>query len=314
MFIQILDFRLRQFWRILKSIGVAYFLLLIFVCIGFFLGLVDSVLQSTSPWVGLLGTIIVASIHFSRRDGGFLRLLGINRLKLYFWEYFLLLSPLTFLFLVGHNLGAIATQTIGLAIVAFLPNPELGGAHFANRLDFALLPKDAFELRSLLRKNLIILGLVYVGSLFVCQFTVVPITIVIILALLFVGLFDEVEGKALFEAVHFRGGILKRKILLYVGMFQLILLPQTILFLFFHLEYWYIILAVIFVCSTSIIFNVVYKYAQYAPYRRKVYNSMASSIFFGFALVPFLYPVTILYLFYYWRKARKNLRLFYAEY
>lgn len=310
---RIIDFRLRQFWRILKSIGAIYFILLVFVCLGFFLGLVESVIRSTSPWVGLIGVLIVSSIHFSRKDGGFLRLLGIKRVKLYFWEYLLLLLPLSFLFLVGHNIGAIAVQTIGMTLIAFLPNPEFGGEHFANRLDFAILPKDAFELRSHLRKNLIILGLVYLGSLFAGQFTVVPLTMVIIMALLFVALFDEVEGKALFESVHFRWGILRRKIILYVGLFQLLLLPQTLLFLFFHFEYWYIMVAVLFVCSTSIVFNVLYKYAQYAPYRRRVYNSMASSIFFAFALVPFLYPVTLLYLLFYWRKARKNLRLFYAE-
>ncbi len=310
---RILEFRLRQCWRVLKSIGAIYFILLVIVCLGFFLGLVEAVIQSSSPFVGLVGVILITSIHFSRKDGGFLRLLGVHRVRLYFLEYFFLLLPLAVLFLIGQNFGAIAVQCIGLAIIAFLPNPELGGSHFANRLDFAFLPKDAFELRSYLRKNLILLLGVYLISLFASHFVVVPITMVIIMALLFVSVFDEVESKALFEAVHFRQYILRRKIILYVGLFHILLAPQIALFLIFNLQYWYIMLAVLFVCTTSVLFNIMYKYAQYTPYRRRVYNSMASSIFFGFALVPFLYPVTILYVVFYWRKARKNIKLFYAN-
>ena len=84
---KILDFRLRQIGRMLKEVGAGYFILLLLVCFGFFMGLVNSLVKSQTPWMGLIGVLIAASIHFSRKDGSFLKKLEINRPKLYALEY-----------------------------------------------------------------------------------------------------------------------------------------------------------------------------------------------------------------------------------
>jgi len=58
---------------------LVYLILLLVVCTGFFLGIIESLLRSTSEWMGLIGMMIVASIHFSRKDTNFLKKLEINR-------------------------------------------------------------------------------------------------------------------------------------------------------------------------------------------------------------------------------------------
>ncbi len=310
---KILDFRLRQFGRMLKEIGAVYFILLILVCFGFFLGLIESLVRSTSPWIGLIGGMIISSIHFSRKDGNFLKKLEINRPQLFMLEYFFLTGPLTLIFLTSGNWGAIILQSLFVLIFAFLPHPGIDGKSFSNRLNFRFLPKEAFEIRTFLRKAAIPIIFVYLAGLITTKYLTIPIVIVILTALMFTAFFDELEGKMLFEAIHFRKDILAYKIKMYLTIYLLVLMPYFLLFAYWHLAYWYILLAAVFIGITLILFNIFYKYAHYAPHRKRVYNSVANSIFFLAVIIPFFYPVTLLYLIYYWRKARKNIRLYYAE-
>jgi len=310
---RILDFRLKQIVRIFREIGAVYLLLLFLVCIGFFLGLIEGLLRSTSPWMGLIGVMIVLSIHFSRKDTSFLKKLEISRPKLYLWEYSILLLPMACIYLRGGNMLAILVQLAGILVIAFLPNPELTGRSFSNVLDFKILPSSLFEARAYLRRYAIPSGLVYILGLVMSQYVTVMIVMMLVVAMLFTAFFDEVEDKSLLEAFHFRKGILKTKTQSYLSLYFLVLLPYIVLFLILHLQYWYIMLAVLFLGSTLILFNIFYKYAHYAPGRRRIYNSMGNAMFLGGILIPFFYPVTLLYLIYYWRKARKNISLYYAK-
>ncbi len=310
---RILDFRLRQIGRMLKEIGAVYFVLLVLVCFGFFMGLIESLVRSQSALTGLIGVMIIGSIHFGRKDAGFLKKIEVQRIRLYIFEYLLLTIPFVIAYLGGANFGAILVQTCGIIIIAFLPNPELEGKSFSNSLDFKFMPKAVFEAKSYFRRFIIPIGLMYVFGLIMSKYIVVPMLIILLMALFFTSFFDEVESKELFEAIHFRKGILTSKIKSYLGLFFFILLPYIIVFLIRHLEYWYILIAGLFLGSTVILFNIFYKYANFTPYRRRVYNSTVNAIFFGFSMIPFLYPVTLLYLIYYWLKARKNIRLYYAK-
>lgn len=310
---QIIDLRLRQLARIFREIGPVYIVLLLLVCTGFFLGLIDSLLKSTSPWMGLLGVFIIASVHFSRQDTTFLKKLNLYRPFLYLPEYFLLTLPFVMIYLSGGNLQAILVQSLGILLVSFLPNPELNGQSFSNTLDFKWLPLALFEARSYLRRFGALLLVVYLVGLFFTQYETVVMLMVVLTAMVFTAFFDEVEDKAILEAFHFRKGILKTKIEAYLGLYLILLLPYSILFLIQHSQYWYILLVGVFVGMTLILFNIFYKYAHYAPHRRRINNAMANSIFFVAVIIPFFYPVTLLYLFYYYRKARKNIQLYYAK-
>ena len=135
----------------------------------------------------------------------------------------------------------------------------------------------------------------------------------LLISFTFAAFFDEVESKELFEVFHFKKGILKSKIKIYLGLYYLLLIPHILLFLLLHFQYWYLLLAALFLGTTLILFNIFYRYAQFTPYRRRVYNSTANSLFIFSILIPFFYPVTLIYLLIYWLKARKNIRFYYAE-
>ena len=152
MIVRILDFRLRQFGRILKEIGAGYFILLVIVCFGFFMGILETLIKNESLWIGLVGAFIAASIHFSRKDVFFLKQLGVGHKKLFFYEYLFLNIPLVFVFFFGQNYLAILVLVIGVFLLSLIPTPELEGKSFANSLDFNWLPGKVFEAKSYLRK------------------------------------------------------------------------------------------------------------------------------------------------------------------
>lgn len=309
---RILDFRLRQFGRILKEIGAGYFILLALVCFGFFMGIVETLVKNDSIWMGLVGAMIAASIHFSRKDLFFLKQLGISSKKLFFLEYLLLNIPLIAALVFGGNYLGVLILFISVFILSLIPTPEIEGKSFANSMDFNWLPGKVFEAKSYLRKFVFPLALVYLIGLLTAKFIAAPIVLILILALTFTGFFEEIENKDLFESMHFTGGILFNKCKQYLSLYLFLSLPFILLFLFFNMQYWYILLAALFIGSTLILFNIVYKYAHYSPYRKRVYNSTVNGIFIVFAIVPFTYPVTLLYLIYYWRKASINLKRYYA--
>jgi hypothetical protein len=239
-------------------------------------------------------------------------MIGVNRRALYTWEYLLVTLPFSILFLLSGNWGAFLIQSLGIMGLALLPNLEVSKQSFGTKMDFRLFHKEAFEARSYFRRFFIPIGLLYIVGLITIKYTGIPIGIIILTALFFSSFFDEVENKDLFEAIHFRRGILTEKAIRYIGLFLLLTSPFIILFLVLHVEYWYILLAALFVGVKVILFNLLYKYAHFTPYRRRVYNSIANSMFFLAVLIPFFYPATLLFLVYYWRKARKNIKVYYA--
>lgn len=309
---RLLDFRFKQFGRMLREIGAVYLLLLIVVCGGLLLSWVDQLVSSQSAFISLLVIMIIGSIHSSRKDLNFLKMLNINHRKLFMWEYLLISLPFLIAFLAGRNFGAVGISLLGVVLIAFLPNPEWSAKSMTSQLEFSFLPKNAFEVRSYLRRAGLPLGLVYLLGLLGTKFMTIAILMVVLIALVFISFFDEVEDKILLESLHFRRGILFEKSRIYLGVLYLILLPYVVLFLVFHLKYWYIMLAAIAVSTMLTLFNIFYKYAHYNPYRRRIYNSMANGMFLFCTIIPFLFPVTLFYLMYYWRKAKRNMLLYYA--
>ena len=202
---------------------------------------------------------------------------------------------------------------VGLTIVAFMKPLAAGNGNFINRMDFKFLPLRLFEARSYLRRFFIPMVLVYLILLVLAKFTAPALLMAFFIAITFAAFFDEIENKELFEAFHFKKGILSYKIKLYLGLYLALMLPHAVLFLAFHFQYWYLLLAALFLGTTLILFNIFYKYAAYTPYRRRVYNSTANSLFTVSIIIPFFYPVTLIYLIIYGLRARKNIKNYYAE-
>jgi uncharacterized membrane protein len=123
--------------------------------------------------------------------------------------------------------------------------------------------------------------------------------------------FDAIENKELLEGAVLRKHWLRSKILEQTGVFHLTMLPPYFLFLLFHYSYWYILAAVFVIVSGFLTFAISYKYAHYYPGRKKSNNQLPVALFLLFLLNPFFAPATLVFLWVYYRRAVKNMKLYY---
>ena len=310
---KLLIFRSKQLYRMLREIGVIYLVVAFLLVFGLLMGGIEQMVLSQSPSFGLFGILMASFIHLNRKDGRFLSKLDISTPKLFAAEYLVSFLPLTMIFLYSGNYKAAVLQNIGTLMLCFVKPLSGSKSGFSSGLDLKLISLNAFEARSYLRQFFIPLVFVYVLLLGTAMFMGPALLAGLLIAMTFAAFFDEVESKELFEVFHFKNGILNHKIRIYLGLYFVLMAPHILLFLIIHFQYWYLLLASLFLGSTLILFNIFYRYAQFTPYRRRVYNSTANSLFIFSMIIPFFYPVTLIYLLIFGLKARKNIRFYYAE-
>ncbi len=313
MILKVLIFRFRQLYRMLLEVGLIYIILAALLVFGLLMNAVERLVNAQSPWFGLLGIFIAALIHFQRKDAGFLSRLEVRLPLLYFAEYLILLLPLALLFILGGNYFAAILQTAGLLALGFLQPFSKSPESMAGRLDLKLLPLKAFEARSFLRQYFFASLAGYFLMFALGVFIAPALLAALFVAMAIASFFDEVESKELFEVIHFEKGILTGKVRSYLGLYFVLMAPHALLFLVLHFQYWYLLLAALFVGANLILFNIFYRYAHFSPYRRRVYHAVANSLFLMSVIIPFFYPVTLVYLLIYWLKARKNIKFYYVE-
>ncbi len=311
--LQFLGFRWRQCGRMLKAIGIGYLIFALVLCLGLILATINSLMQSQEASIGLLGVLGIGYLHLQRRDGHFLQQMMIPIRRVYIAEYLLLSIPWFMIFTAAGNAGAFVVQAIGAVGLAWLPNGQRTSTGWQQRLGLSWIPLAWFEWRAYLRRSFLAATLLYILCLALSPFIAAPLLLVLAIGIYFMGVFDGCENKELFESFHLRSGIIHRKVAIYLSCFSVLVTPPSILFLLFHFDYWYLLLVALVLSSSTIIFNILYKYAHYTPYRRRIYNSTVNSVFIFSILVPFFFPVTVLYILYYWRKARKNIQYYYAR-
>ncbi|MEM1320933.1 MAG: hypothetical protein AAGG75_11795 [Bacteroidota bacterium] len=312
----ILSIRLRQLYRIGKDVGWVLLLLLCPVLLIFGLRLLEIVRDSNRPEVGIGFLLLLISIHYTRKDLALLLQIDLDYRRLFAVEYSLGLLPfsLIMLIVVSDWKNPLLLQ-LGAPLVALLPRRIQQSNRQKSARLLRYLPRAAFEWRIGLGRLWLPLGTVYIAGLLLAHFVATVPLIILIFAYTATTFYEHLENKNLLESIHFRYGLLNYKIRSQLLIFHGLLLPHYLLFLFYHLEYWYVLPAALSLVQLLLWMVLFYKYANYAPGRLRVQNSVAVTIFsvclFN-PLMPFLFPGIVIYLYIYWKRARKNIRLYYA--
>lgn len=309
----ILTFRLRQIWRMLKSIGVIL-LVLALPMVGVFLLSALKWLHDTDWWIAaivVLGCLL--SLHFHRPDKKWLMHLPFKKWQLFLIEYSFSILPMSVAMLAFFQdwLLAILFQ-ISAILVSFVPNFNAKKTQQTWFLNLNKIPIEAFEWRVGLRKAFPLI-LLYLIGFFVAKY-VAGVPIVCFLIVMFgTSFYERLEPKELLEASLLKGGLLKRKVWVHSCFIHGVFLPLYGIFLFFYLKYWYFLLVLTLVIQASLLFAIFFKYAHYLPRRQKAPNQTQAGLFFLGLIVPFFTPGAIAAIFIYWRKAVKRINYFYAN-
>ncbi len=312
LFQTILSIRVKQFWRMLGSVGWWLVLLFIIAFGGIFLAMLEQLLQAPEPgWSLLIGWGLLA-IHFNRGDFYFLKKLSISPRLFFAIEYLCGLVPLLLFMMIMSRWIDLIGSILMVGLVSLLPM-QLGLRKWSGQARLRWIPLKAFEWRSGIRQRPLPLFLLYLTGLIASWFF--PFTYIIMLllfALIVSGFFEIVESKDLLEALYLPHRTLLPKVLLSWSVFHILLLPFHLVFLFRFLSYWYVGIAAIGMSSLLLAFSLYYKYAGYYPKRLRVYNQTPVGIFFLSMLVPFFWPGVIIYGLIKWRQAEQTLKHYYA--
>ncbi len=309
----LLKFRLLQAERMAREIGWLLGLLLVFVSIAFIFQIIKQ-LWALSFTEGLLaGAVFLLIIHFTRKDLLFLhhQVDSTWQLRqLILAEYALALSPFLLLTMAGGNFMGGSGLLLSLVLSLFIPLKHDLKLRRKWNPPLSWTPPSLFEMKAMLRKSLPFFYLLYFFALMSVLNIAFFVLSIVIMGLILSAAFEPMEPK---ELISWNKSFFKQKIIAHSLFVQGMLLPVYLLCLFFHLTaYWMVLAGVIFL-QMMLVFSIFYKYAHYRPTIVRVPQNIVHALFFIFLLIPGLQLVSLLFIIWYGRKAKRTMEHFFGE-
>lgn len=245
--------------------------------------------------------ILIASLHFVRRDHRFLNILCPHPWKIYLREYFVLLVPLLLLFVVHQYwslmLFAILELLVFVAIISLIAvrsNKVLPLSFVPVRIT-SLIPVPGFEWYNGYRRWGLQLLLFYLLSIGLSFLPFASLFLLSFLTFVISGFYTHGESLAILNADNLEpSAFLKKKILRHSKFTGLFLLPVLTIYVIQHPEHWYIALIAWFVYIINIFYFITLKYAMYRPDKKLTADSIWVALLFASTLIPFLFPIPLI--------------------
>lgn len=307
--------RWQQIFRTLKSVGI--FLLLIFIplaAIGVLGGL--KVMQNWHyGYLVLLIVGVIASIHFAREDGRFLQLhfAKAEIFKILLLEYTLIAIPFYLItFAAFAEWRIIPFAQVAIAALASIPFRKMGHHSFQTKIPVDWIPNRLFEWRFAFRKFGVVLLLTWLIGFLGVRFVGAPLVSILLFTVFLTAVFEYLENKEMFlSRYHHR--FLRDNIAPHLKFLNLLFLPQYLVFFIFHSEYWYIGLAAAVMANMILTFAILKKYATWQPRTKRTHIGTQVALFSLFCIIPFLFPVALIWLVVFYRKATGRVNYFFPK-
>lgn len=308
----LLKFRFKQGFRLLDEIGFMRLLVLSPFLFIIVLVLLERFIHAT-PWqIVVVFSFFLASSHFSRKDKAFLQH-TYEQPKLVYWaEYFVLYLPI--LIWLGSQLAWLPLLSL-LAIILVLPffNWTLTFNQTYSIIQFPKQMHQDFEWMIGIRNQGIWLILIYGIALMTCFYIVSVLAALLLFAIIIATFYLEDGEERVFLHLYADNpsALMQRKVKRSIGLFLFFTSPLSFVFLIFHFQYWYLLLAVLVISSIIQLSSVTLRYATYGPKATLKQNSWILGLLLACWLAPFFQPVPLLMTITYYKKALNRLKNFY---
>lgn len=314
MYATLIYIRLKQLSRQGKSSVFMYVLLgliALFVCAAtvVYFNKSGSLAKASGLCLGLI--LMVTSVHFSREDRSFVYHHIYHPKVNLLTEYLFFTSPV----LVG--LLFTSYWWFVIPIISFLGVISVITYQTANRTGFLfiskLIPASNFEWIGGLRKQLVILAILYVLALAFIWVRILPLVLLWLVTTLIMSFYNHAEGIDLLRANHDNAKKLLRKKFTHHALLLVVLyFPIALGNAFFNQGFvlingLFLILQVFMLC-----FAIAFKYANYQPNQYNQGNIITSLVAFG-GIVPFMIPLPAIMAVSYYFKAIENLQTYFND-
>ncbi|MDQ3393372.1 MAG: hypothetical protein M3512_04585 [Bacteroidota bacterium] len=303
---------LLQLIRLLKEIGLWRSIIIIIASVAAFSAFINSALLNPTM-AALAQFILVFALHVQRKDRDFLKIVNINDWLLNFTHYHLLsfhaYIVLAFFF---HFIPLIILFTI----ISFIPFLDFKIKSFNPILfDFSkYIPNGNYELKSGTRKHKFFFLTFYVLAIILYSYPMVAFCVIVLFTFMVTSFYNEAEPWTMLESFKLPPKkFLWFKVKSHLTIFWVLCLPLVMIFLIMQFQYWYVMLALIFVSSVIQALSICLKYTFYEP-GKHFDNSIFIGLYVLSIFVIFFIPVPMIMLIHYARKATVNLNRYLYDY
>ncbi len=296
MIINILKIRLLQAYRNIKDIGLFRILFLIFLFIFFNIFIFHLLKDSSNGlYVVLVQLFTIISIQVNRKDKSFIKIIFEKPYTIYFFEYLLFSFPILIFCIYHHQFYLLIYQVIGVFLISLIPSTITKKSR--NNFLIRLIPSECFEIKSGFRRYFwIITPLLFLTAIFSFYIAVVPLFFVLISVLL-LDFFQECEPRNILDNCELSPSLfIHRKLLINSKLLFYIEFPLIIAYLFFNLEYCYIVLIVSALTLLVLNYVILLKYSSYQPKIKLSSNSIFGALAIMCYIMPFFIPLIIIIL------------------
>ena len=288
-----LIFRFRQTGKFVRDIPVLYLLVLsgmlvmLVYAIHDFMKEPDRAILSGIIFLGLIGIL-----HVRRGDYHFIQLVEERPARIYCMDYCLLAIPLCLIGTLRGFYWISFFMLSGCWLISKIKQPvrHIGKGITPPRF----IPEDAFECKAGIRKNGIILLLIYTGGYAVSWLPYV--------SFIFLWLFTCVIGDFFYQAEPLTILCVKElparrflswKIKMYIRLYLSAMVPPCLLYTLLHPADW--IAGAFFLLSgtMNIVLMILSKYASYTPDMKIRAGQIANGLSLLGMILPFLTPLTL---------------------
>ncbi len=309
-----LKIRFKQLLRALIGIGVFRLFVLLAILFLIIMGL--SLQVSKEPNVFIVSGLylfIILTVHLKREDKLFLKTHIDHFRLLYFIEYLILSVPFIIMLIV-YSQWIIALAYIPFLFVIPYINIKTKYVNYNTKLQ-KLIPDNCFEWKGGVRKNLLLLSLIWIVG-FSTSFFIGSVPIVLfILGLFPLSFYEKGESLQMLMAWEMRTkSFLLIKIKNQILLFSALSIPLIIAFVLFHPGRWYIPVAEFILLLSFQIYIIVLKYAFYKPNMKSGGAQMFSAFGAISIFMPFFIPVVWILTVWFWFKSLKTLNFYFDDY
>jgi|GEM_PF-3266143 len=311
-----LFFRLKQMSRFFQRTGFGFIILILFLLSGILLQGLSNLLLFSDVIISGVYTVVLISLLFSRTDYLFISNTAQSLYIVYLVDAGLLAIALNLPLILLGRWGAvllILAPMFTIPLFWTFAVKYLRPLHKAEKgltFDFSILGVQQFELRYLLRKNGISLGVGYLIALVFCWHPASILVFAFIYLALFQGALEYYEPKEMLFDEGTPQSFLVNKALRLLLPLQLMFLPLYLGNIIFSSGYWYLSILVFFAITMMVLFSVFNKYVFFRPGVKRASTNTIASVMLLFLLFPGFQLVVLLMSIVQYVKAKNNLNIY----
>lgn len=295
-----------RYGRIINQLGIFRVLILIALLI---FALKATSVPDKLHWQAAIILLTILQIHWSRKDQVLLSNLDLNSPLFFMLSYSLAAAPFALYYLVTGSYKTFVILISGILIISMLKLRPKQSFRFPV-FYFPVIPADAWEWRAGMRRFVPLLVLTYLLVAVFYRQSFAPPAAILILSLMAAYFQTYQEPSTMIEALQLnRGAFLRRKWLLQLSLFLLIILPPLVFGLIAFPDTLRPMMLVIINSLLIQVFSVSFKYAGFQS-GNDISYAYAIPFLLSFAfIVPVLLPLPLIMAFVFSIRARNQLKL-----